>query len=104
MLLTFVGLVLHVCSTSGSKSLSHPPVSNPTRLAATCCCVCSTLISTKDSGLVTILGRHQLSPRQFALGPLGNLLHNGQPVPSGAAFNVKGQLIGADMTSVLYSP
>jgi len=91
-----------MCRTFGSKSLSHPPAPPPPRCISAC--VCSTLISTKDSALVTILGRHQLSPRQFALGPLGNLLHNGQPVPSGAAFNVKGQLIGADMTSVLYSP
>jgi hypothetical protein len=64
---------------------------------------CSTLL-TRDNKLMTILGRHALPTSTFSLGPLGNLLMRGQPVPSGAAFNVKGQLIAADTTTVLYSP
>jgi hypothetical protein len=68
-----------------------------------CCCCCSTLI-TRDNRLLTILGRHELHSGSFALGPLGNLLLRGHPVPSGAAFNDRGELIAADTTTVLYSP
>lgn len=63
----------------------------------------STLL-TRDNKLLTILGRHPLPPATFSLGPLGNLLMEGHPVAPGAAFNDRGQLIGADTHTVLYSP
>lgn len=63
----------------------------------------STLI-TRDNRLLTILGRHELKSAVFKLGPLGNLLMRGRPVPASAAFNIRGQLIGGDRTTVLYSP
>lgn len=59
---------------------------------------------TRDNKLLTILGRHPLPPTTFSLGPLGNLLMGGRPVAPGAAFNDRGQLIGADTQTVLYSP
>jgi hypothetical protein len=72
---------------------------------AACCTLssCSTLL-TRDNKLLTILGRHPLPPTTFSLGPLGNLLMAGRPVAPGAAFNDRGQLIGADTQTVLYSP
>lgn len=51
----------------------------------------STLIAS-DGTLLTALGRVPLGA-DYALGPLGNLLHRGQPVPAGAAFDAVGKLV-----------
>jgi hypothetical protein len=64
-------------------------------------CFCSTLI-TPEGRLLTALGKTPLGAA-CALGPLGNLLLHGRPVPAAAAFNDRGQLIGADGVSVLHS-
>jgi hypothetical protein len=56
---------------------------------------CRTLIS-QDGILVTALAKQQLPSSSFALGPLGNLLLRGEPVPAGAAFTATGQLVTAD--------
>lgn len=85
---------------SGLSLNIHTLVSS---LSPVCASTCSTLLF-RDNKIVTILGRHELPRSTFSLGPLGNLLMKGQPVHSGAAFNVKGQLIAADTTTVLYTP
>jgi hypothetical protein len=61
-----------------------------------CCAAvdgCRTLIS-KDDVLLTAAGKAPL-PKQFTLGPLGELLMKGNPVPSSAYWNSKGQLVSA---------
>jgi hypothetical protein len=58
-------------------------------------CFCRTLIS-QDGSLLTALPKQPLPSSSFALGPLGNLLLRGEPVPAGAAFSATGQLVTAD--------
>ncbi|KAF6250901.1 hypothetical protein COO60DRAFT_1565911 [Scenedesmus sp. NREL 46B-D3] len=50
-----------------------------------------TLIS-QDGALLTALGKQPLPSSTFALGPLGNLLMRGEPLPPDAAFTATGQL------------
>jgi hypothetical protein len=52
---------------------------------------CRTLIS-QDGGLVTALSKQRLPSSSFALGPLGNLLMRGEPLPAAAAFDATGRL------------
>eukprot|EP00775_Hariotina_reticulata_P002934 gene2934-3220_t len=52
-----------------------------------------TVIS-KDDVLLTAVGKAPL-PNHFTLGPLGELLMKGNPVPSSAYWNTNGQLISA---------
>lgn len=55
-----------------------------------------TLIS-REGRLETALGKLPLGPA-FSLGPLGNLLLQGRPVATTAAFDAHGQLVAADGT------
>lgn len=96
---SFASCLIHYSFLSCTPT-SHPP-HIPTHTLTLQHTPNSTLVS-KDNKLTTILGRHALPAKAFSLGPLGNLLHKGHPVPAGAAFNSKGHLIAADTTTVLY--
>lgn len=61
------------------------------------CLCCRTLIS-QSGELVTAVGKRRL-PAHLTLGPVGNLLNSGTPVPAGtyfAAENIEELVLSAD--------